>query len=83
MASSKKKYTGPCDFEFCERPKDDKSCRFRPAVKPELKGKQVCPNSKCQFWGGNQMQSGRGGGEGKGCRGGGCKEGRKGGGEGG
>ena len=54
MASSKKKYAGPCDYEHCERPKDDTSCRFRPAAKPELQGKQVCPNAKCQYWGGNR-----------------------------
>jgi hypothetical protein len=48
----KKKYTGPCDFPECERPKDDTSCRYRPAA--NFPGKQVCPNADCQYWAGNR-----------------------------
>ena len=46
---------GPCDAPGCTR--TDNSCRFRPATKPELAGKQVCPNRRCQFWGGNRDEA--------------------------
>eukprot|EP00322_Chrysochromulina_rotalis_P010743 CAMPEP_0115872718 /NCGR_PEP_ID=MMETSP0287-20121206/23581_1 /TAXON_ID=412157 /ORGANISM="Chrysochromulina rotalis, Strain UIO044" /LENGTH=244 /DNA_ID=CAMNT_0003327669 /DNA_START=51 /DNA_END=785 /DNA_ORIENTATION=- len=47
-----RKCVGPCDAPGCIR--TDNNCRFRPASKPELDGKCVCPNARCQFWGGNR-----------------------------
>lgn len=47
-------WEGPCDAPGCTR--TDNACRFRQAAKPELAGKQVCPNSQCQYWGGNRNE---------------------------
>ena len=43
--------TGPCDAPGCGRSDD---VRYRWAKKPELDGKQVCPKSACQDWGGTR-----------------------------
>ena len=44
--------TGPCDAPGCGR--SDDGVRYRWAQKPELAGKQVCPKSVCQDWGGHR-----------------------------
>lgn len=53
ISGSAMSWTGPCDRPGCKRTSAD-CARFREALKPELKGKQVCTTRSCQIWGGNR-----------------------------